>query len=188
MILHKYTKMEALSQIVNREFEANIFNHSKKQNNVNARKVFCKILSDIGFSSDDICGFLKRDYGVYMYYMGDVENLLNYNPDVKEKYLESKDLFFITIKGVVQDQYEYVPSRSTKMEYSVWDRNSLEKVEDKYSRIRKIIELVDINTPLGKEDLVFDKLIQVFETTVRPWKENEREKMLGQIELPHGLD
>tara|TARA_R110000868_G_scaffold39775_1_gene138203 strand:- start:492 stop:1025 length:534 start_codon:yes stop_codon:yes gene_type:complete len=164
MILHKYTKMETLSQIVNREFEANIFNHSKKQNNVNARKVFCKILSDIGFSSGDICGFMKKSYGVYMYYMGDVENLLNYNPDVKEKYLESKDLFFITIKGVVQDQYEYVPSRSTKMEYSVWDRNSLEKVEDKYGRIRKIIELVDINTPLGEEHLVFDKLVQVFET------------------------
>jgi hypothetical protein len=156
--------MDALSQIVNREFEANIFNYSKKQNNVNARKVFCKILSDIGFSSDDICGFMKKSYGVYMYYMRDVENLLKYNPNVNEKYLESKDLFFITIKGVVQDQYEYVPSRSTKMEYSVWDRSGLEKVEDKYGRIRKIIELVDINTPLGKEHLVFDKLVQVFET------------------------
>jgi len=163
MILHKYTKMEALSQIVNREFEANIFNHSKKQNNVNARKVFCKILSDIGFSSDDICGFLKRDYGVYMYYMRDVENLLKYKPDVKQKYLESKELFFLNIKVFVQDQYEYVPSRSIKMGYSVWDRSSLEKVEDKYDRIRKIIELVDINTPLGEEHLVFDKLVQVFE-------------------------
>jgi hypothetical protein len=180
--------METLSQIVNREFEANIFNYSKKQNNVNARKVFCKILSDIGFSSGDICGFLKRDYGVYMYYMGDVKNLLKYNPNVNEKYLQCKDLFFVTIKEVVQDQHEYVPSRSTKMNYSVWDRNSLEKVEDKYDRIRKIIELVDINTPLGKEHLVFEKLVQVFETTVRPWKKNETEKMLGQIELPHGLD
>ena len=164
MILHKHTKMETLSQIVNREFEANIFNYSKKQNNVNARKVFCKILSDIGFSSGDICGFLKRDYGVYMYYMGDVKNLLKYNPDVNEKYLECKDLFFITIKEVVQEQYEYVPSRSPRMGYSVWDRNSLEKVEDKYDRIRKIIELVDINTPLGEESLVFEELVQVFET------------------------
>jgi hypothetical protein len=186
MIMHKYTKMEALSQILNREFEANILEYSKKQNNVNARKVFCKILSDIGFSSDDICDFLKRDYGVYMYYMGDVEDLLKHNPEVKEKYLECKDLFFITIKEVVQDQHEYVPSRSTKMDYSVWDRSGLEKIEDKYDRIRKIIELVDINTPLGKEDLVFEKLIQVFETTVRPWKKNEREKMLGQIESPQG--
>jgi hypothetical protein len=156
--------MEALSQIVNREFEANIFNYSKKQSNVNARKVFCKILSDIGFSSNDICGFLKRDYGVYMYYMGDVESLLNHNPEVKEKYIGCKDLFFITIKGVVQEQHEYVPVRRTKMDYSVWDRSSLEKVEDKYDRIRKIIELVDINTPLGKEHLVFEKLVQVFET------------------------
>jgi len=164
MILHKHTKMETLSQIVNREFEANIFNYSKKQNNVNARKVFCKILSDIGFSSGDICGFLKRDYGVYMYYMGDVKNLLKYNPDVNEKYLECKDLFFITIKEVVQEQYEYVPSRSPRMGYSVWDRNSLEKVEDKYDRIKKIIELVDINTPLGEESLVFEELVQVFET------------------------
>jgi len=163
MIMHKYTKMEALSQILNREFEANILEYSKKQNNVNARKVFCKILSDIGFSSDDICGFLKRDYGVYMYYMGDVENLLKHKPDVKQKYLESKELFFLNIKVFVQDQYEYVPSRSIKMGYSVWDRSSLEKVEDKYDRIRKIIELVDINTPLGEEHLVFDKLVQVFE-------------------------
>jgi len=184
MIMHKYTKMEALSQIVNREFNANIFNHSKKQNNVSARKVFCKILSDIGLSSWDICEFLKRDYGVYMYYMRDVEDLLKHSPEVKEKYLKCKDLFFITIKGIVQEQYEYVSSRSTKMDYSVWDRNSLEKVEDKYDRIRKIIELVDINTPLGKEDLVFEKLIQVFETTVRPWKENKTEKMQEQIELP----
>lgn len=184
--MHKYTKMEALSQIVNREFNANIFNHSKKQNNVSARKVFCKILSDIGFSSDDICGFMKKSYGVYMYYMRDVESLLKYNPEVKEKYLECKDLFFVTIKEVVYERYEYVPIRSPKMNYSVWDRNSLEKVEDKYDRIRKIIELVDINTPLGKEDLVFEKLIQVFETTVRPWKENETERTLEQIELPQG--
>ena len=184
--MHKYTKMEALSQIVNREFEANIFNNSKKQNNVNARKVFCKILNDIGFSWEDICGFMKKSYGVYMYYMGDVENLLKYNPEVKEKYLECKDLFFVTIKQVVQEQYEYVPSRSVKMDYSVWDRNSLEKVEDKYDRIRKINELVDINTPFGKEHLVFEKLVQVFETTVRPWKENETEKTLEQIGLPQG--
>ena len=164
MILHKHTKMETLSQIVNREFEANIFNYSKKQNNVNARKVFCKILSDIGFSLEDICGFMKKSYGVYMYYMRDVENLLNYNSEVKEKYIECKDLFFLTIKEVVQELYEYVPSRSSKMDYSVWDRNSLEKVEDKYDRVRKIIELVDINTPLGEENLVFKKLVHVFET------------------------
>jgi hypothetical protein len=123
-----------------------------------------------------------------MYYMGDVENLLKYNPEIKEKYLECKDLFFVTIKGVVQEQHEYVSSRSTKMGYSVWDRSGLEKVEDKYDRIRKIIELVDINTPLGKEDLVFEKLIQVFETTVRPWKGKETERTLEQIELPQGQD
>ena len=87
MILHKHTKMETLSQIVNREFEANIFNHSKKQNNVNARKVFCKILSDIGFSSGDICGFLKRDYGVYMYYMRDVENHFLFKTEVGAQFL-----------------------------------------------------------------------------------------------------
>jgi hypothetical protein len=50
------------------------------------------------------------------------------------------------------------------MDYSVWDRSGLEKVEDNYDRIRKIIELVDINTPLGEEHLVFEKLVQVFET------------------------
>jgi len=176
MIMHKHTKMEALSQIVNREFKANILEYSKKQSNVNARKVFCKILSDIGFSSDDICGFLKRDYGVYMYYMGDVEGLLKYNPEVKEKYLECKDIFFVTIKEVVEEQYEYVPSRSIKMDYSVWDRNSLEKVEDKYDRIKKIIELVDINTPLGEEHLVFEKLVQVFEKLSDNGKENRQRK------------
>jgi hypothetical protein len=107
---------------------------------------------------------MKKSYGVYMYYMRDVENLLNYNSEVKEKYIECKDLFFLTIKEVVQELYEYVPSRSSKMDYSVWDRNSLEKVEDKYDRVRKIIELVDINTPLGEENLVFKKLVHVFET------------------------
>lgn len=176
MIMHKYTKMEALSQILNREFEANILEYSKKQSNVNARKVFCKILSDIGFSSDDICGFLKRDYGVFMYYMGDVEDLLNHNPEVKEKYLECKDLFFITIKEVVQEQHEYVPGRRPRMDYSVWDRNGLEKVEDKYDRIRKIIELVDINTPLGEEHLVFEKLVQVFETISNDGKKSRTRK------------
>lgn len=162
--MHKYTKMEALSQIVNREFQANIFNYSKKQNNVDARRVFCKILSDIGFSWEDICGFMKKSYGVYMYYMRDIEELLKYNTEIKDKYLECKDLFFVTIKGIVEEQYEYVPSRSPKMNYSVWDRNSLEKVEDKYDRIKKIVELVDINTPFGEEHLVFEKLVQVFET------------------------
>ena len=88
MIMHKHTKMEALSQIVNREFEADIFKYSKKHNNVNARKVFCKILTDIGFSSDDICGFLGRHYGVYAYYMADVDGLLKYNHEVNVKYLE----------------------------------------------------------------------------------------------------
>jgi hypothetical protein len=164
MILHKYTKMEALSQILNREFEANILEYSKKQNNVNARKVFCKILSDIGFSSWDICEFLKRDYGVYMYYMGDVEGLLKYNPEVKEKYLECKDLFFVTTRGLIAEQNECIASTNSKIGYSVWDTQELDKVEDKYDRIRKIIELVDFNTPLGEEHLVFEKLVQVFET------------------------
>lgn len=164
MIMHKETKMDTLSQIVNREFKANIFNHSKKQNNVNARKVFCKILNEIGFSSNDICDFMKRSYGVYMYYMGDVENLIRYNPEVGQKYLTCKELFFITIRGIIQEQNEYIVSKNSKIDYSVWDKDSLPKVEDKYDRIKRIIELVDFNTPLGQEHLIFQKLVHVFET------------------------
>ena len=163
MIMHKYTKMEALSQIINREFEANIFSHSKKQSNVSARKVFCKTLNDIGFSGEDICGFLKRDYGVYMYYMGDVENLLKNNRDANEKYLKCKDLFFATIRGTMEEQKEYIAGTNSRIDYSVWDIKGLDKAVDKYDRIKKIIELVDFNTPLGDEHLIFEKLVQVFE-------------------------
>jgi len=164
MIMHKYTKMETLSQIVNREFNADIFNYSKKQNNVSARKVFCKILNEIGFSWEDICGFMKKSYGVYMYYMADVENLLKYNPEVNEKYLICKDLFFVNIRGIIQEQNEYIVSTNSKINYSVWDKQNLSKVESKYDRIKRIIELVDFNTPSGKEDLIFEKLVHVFET------------------------
>ena len=164
MILHKHTKMEALSQIVNREFEANIFNHSKKQNNVHARKVFCKILNDIGFSWEDVCGFLKRSYGVYAYYMGDVDGLLKYNHEVNVKYLECKDLFFVTTRGLIAEQNEYIASTNSKINYSVWDMQDQEKVEGRYDRIKRIIELVDFNTPLGEERLIFEKLVHVFET------------------------
>ena len=57
MILSKEIKMEALSQIIDREFEVRIHKLTKKKEYVNARKVFCKILNDIGFSAHDVCGF-----------------------------------------------------------------------------------------------------------------------------------
>jgi hypothetical protein len=178
MILSKEIKMEALSQIIDREFEVRIHKLTKKKEYVNARKVFCKILNDIGFSAHDVCGFLDRSHAVYNYYITDADLLLKYHPEVNEKYLKSKELFFATIRGVLKEDVNYVVDARSKINYSVWDKDGLNKgaVEYKHDRIKNIIELVDFNTPIGREGLVFEKLVQVFETLSDDGKENRRRK------------
>ena len=178
MILSKEIKMEALSQIIDREFGVKIHKITKKKEYVNARKVFCKILNDLGFPAQDVHEFLRKSHAVYNYYITDADSLLKYNPDVKEKYIKSKDLFFATIRGVLKEDVNCVIDTTSKINYSVWDKESLNNgaVQYKHDRIKDIIELIDFNTPVGNEGLVFEKLVQVFETLSDDGKENKHRK------------
>ena len=176
MILSKELKMEALSQIIDREFGVVLHKFTKKQEYVDARKVFCKILNETGFNPHEVCDFMRRSLTIHNYYLKDVDSLLKYNPETNEKYLKCKELFFITVRGVNQDEPEYVVGARSKVNYSVWDKESLNKVEDKYERIKNIIQLIDFNTPVGKENFVFEKLVHVFEKLSDDGKENRQRK------------
>lgn len=176
MILSKELKMEALSQIIDREFGVVLHKFTKKKEYVDARKVFCKILNETGFNPHDVCDFMRRPLNVHNYYLKDVDYLLKFNPEINERYLKCKELFFINVRGVNQDEKEYVIGAGSKLNYSVWDKESLNKIEDKYERIKNIIQLVDFNTPLGKEDFIFEKLVQVFEKLSDYGKENRQRK------------
>lgn len=169
--MERQTKMEALRQIIDREFEANIMHTTKKQNHVDGRKIFCKVLYEAGFSTNEVSRFLKKSVAMHTYYLSDVDILMKYRGDVYEKYLKCKELFLATVRGIIYEQNTYIVGRKPKIDYSVWDKENLTKIADKYDRIKNIIDLVDFNTPIGKENLIFKRLAKLFNSSLEDGEE-----------------
>lgn len=160
-------EMDHLQKIVNDMFGVNIMEKSNIRTYADARKTFSKILIDRGFSLSEVGRYLKKHHSTIIYYMNDVNAILQFSPSVMDKYiacredfLQGKEPIKLTLEQL--EQKTYIIGLKNKIEKLILERNNFSKKIDKYKRLSAIIKLVDDRTIKGKEFFILKKINQMF--------------------------
>lgn len=151
-------KMDVLRTIVNEKFNVEITKRTNKRDAVTARKIFSKILIDKGYTRSEVGKYLKKDHSSIVYYMNDVHWLIKYSPEIEEMYLQCKEDFSNVTGSTKDEERKSVVSLKVRIDELLLEREQLEQKINRYERIKKIIELVDVRTPIGKEYFIYKKI------------------------------
>ena len=159
--------MEKLKEIVSQVFETNINIKTRKRNNVEARMIFSKILREDGNTFESIGKAINKDHSTIVYYVNQASTLIKQSIELSDKYLECKNCYIDNL-DVVLPQMKYDELKNEVLELKLLinqltiERNKIIKVQEKYNRIKKIINLVAERTHVGKEEFIEKKINQMF--------------------------
>jgi hypothetical protein len=159
--------MEKLKEIVSKVFETNINIKTRKRNNVEARMIFSKILREDGNTFESIGKAINKDHSTIVYYVNQASVLIKQSIELSDKYLECKNCYIDNL-DVVLPQMKYDELKNEVLELKLLinqltiERNKTIKVQEKYNRIKKIINLVAERTHVGKEEFIERKINQMF--------------------------
>jgi chromosomal replication initiation ATPase DnaA len=159
--------MEKLKEIVSKVFDTNINIKTRKRNNVEARMIFSKILREDGNTFESIGKAINKDHSTIVYYVNQASVLIKQSIELSDKYLECKNCYIDNL-DVVLPQMKYDELKDEVVELKLLinqltiERNEIIKVQEKYNRIKKIINLVAERTHVGKEEFIERKINQMF--------------------------
>ena len=159
--------MEKLKEIVSQVFDTNINIKTRKRNNVEARMIFSKILREDGNTFESIGKAINKDHSTIVYYVNQASVLIKQSIELSDKYLECKNCYIDNL-DVVLPQMKYDELKNEVLELKLLinkltiERNEIIKVQEKYNRIKKIINLVAERTHVGKEEFIERKINQMF--------------------------
>lgn len=159
--------MEKLKEIVSQVFDTNINIKTRKRNNVEARMIFSKILREDGNTFESIGNAINKDHSTIVYYVNQASTLIKQSIELSDKYLECKNCYIDNL-DVVLPQMKYDELKNEVLELKLLinqltiERNEIIKVQEKYNRIKKIINLVAERTHVGKEEFIERKINQMF--------------------------
>jgi chromosomal replication initiation ATPase DnaA len=159
--------MEKLKEIVSKVFDTNINIKTRKRNNVEARMIFSKILREDGNTFESIGKAINKDHSTIVYYVNQASVLIKQSIELSDKYLECKNCYIDNL-DVVLPQMKYDELKDEVVELKLLvnqltsERREIIKVQEKYNRIKKIINLVAERTHVGKEEFIERKINQMF--------------------------
>ena len=159
--------MEKLKEIVSQVFDTDINIKTRKRNNVEARMIFAKILREDGNTFESIGKAINKDHSTIVYYVNQASSLIKQSIELSDKYLECKNCYIDNL-DVVLPQMKYDELKDEVVELKLLinqltiERNEIIKVQEKYNRIKKIINLVAERTHVGKEEFIERKINQMF--------------------------
>ena len=159
--------MEKLKEIVSQVFDTDINIKTRKRNNVEARMIFSKILREDGNTFESIGKAINKDHSTIVYYVNQASVLIKQSIELSDKYLECKNCYIDNL-DVVLPQMKYDELKNEVLELKLLinqltiERNKTIKVQEKYNRIKKIINLFAERTHVGKEEFIERKINQMF--------------------------
>ena len=159
--------MEKLKEIVSQVFNTDINIKTRKRNNVEARMIFSKILREDGNTFESIGNAINKDHSTIVYYVNQASVLIKQSIELSDKYLECKNCYIDNLDVVLpQMKYDELKDEVVELKFLVnklaSERNEIIKVQEKYNRIKKIINLVAERTHVGKEEFIERKINQMF--------------------------
>jgi hypothetical protein len=107
--------MDSLKKIVNEIFIVDINDKSRKRIIVDARRAYCKILRDFGFSYEYIGDTINKDHVTVIHYIKTIKDLLKYDSSFEEKYILAKKEFSLENKQLITKSNDDIYTRAIKL-------------------------------------------------------------------------
>lgn len=146
-LLRFKSETERLKKIVSEVFEIDVMVDSRLSKSVDARKAYAKILHELKYTIVSIGKALNRDHSTIHYYIR-TDGLFEYDIELTRKYIECRDAF-------LEDRD---PMTKNQIERLILDKYSVIKIQQKYKRLSRIIDLIDRVTFEGKEDVMEQRI------------------------------
>jgi hypothetical protein len=156
--------MMMLNEIIKDTLSVDIMNPRRNRDVVDARRIYAKILKDLGYGLTQIGVSLGRDHTIIIHYIQTAEDFINTDYIWAANYLKCRDKFHENRAELKMNEVELKKS-VTKLtrdnEFYIREREKYMKLVDKYDRFDFIIQYLDERVPRGSEKLVRDKIIRM---------------------------
>lgn len=97
-------EIEELKEIVNNAFNVDISQVNRNRKLVDARRVYSKILRDRGYTFYLIADSMNKDHTTIVHYMKSIDSILQYDKDLRDKYIACKTIFLEDRGPIVMDR------------------------------------------------------------------------------------
>lgn len=155
--------MESLKQIVNEVFLVDIDSNGRQRSIVDARKVYSKILRDLGYSYQFIADTINKNHCAIIHYVKNIENLLEFDAVFTKRYNMCKKKFLIENREIIMRSNDNIHLQaitlSEKLEQAILDKqevlqkfiNQLEIYQKEYESMPTIEYCKEVILPLFDE-------------------------------------
>ena len=160
-------EMLDLQGIVKNVFLVSVLRKDRRQDTVNARMVYSKILRDRGHTLVSIGRSIKKDHSTILNHTSKADFIINHDKTIMEKYMICKELFLKEREPIVKDAKERdLHMTITKLNNKINDLNlemqTLKAENSKIKRLKRIIDSIDSKTSIGREDFIESKINFMF--------------------------
>lgn len=158
--------MDLLKGIIEESFKTKIITKRRHREIVDARMVFAKILRERGHIYKSIGVYLNKDHSTIIHYVEQAPNIFKTDKKLMDLYLECRNKFLENREPIVlhtdRDLVREVLSLRSQLDDLISQYEAIKEIEKKYERLNSIINLIDLRTPVGSENLIKRKINELF--------------------------
>lgn len=158
--------MDLLKTIIEEVFKTKIMSKERYRDTVDARMVFSKILRERGHMFKSIGLYLKKDHSTIIYYVEQAPNVFKTDKKLMDLYIECRNKFLENREPIVlhtdRDLVREVLSLRNQLDDLISEYETIKNIEKKYERLNGIINLIELRTPIGSENLIKRKINEMF--------------------------
>ena len=174
-----------LERIIRSVFQADIMDNCRKRKFIDARKAFCMLLRDKGYTYANIGGFINKDHATALHHCKSKEGCLLSDKNFSDKYYECLKRFnadlkkanrikrgieesslqetILTLKDEIEDlkqENKFLNNRNELLQRKANSRKrDLNSLMSKYNdKNEDLYKLIDTRTKPGTQDLIKKKL------------------------------
>jgi hypothetical protein len=167
---NKHNELVKLQRIIKKTIGIDIQDKSRYQDVVDARIIFSALARQIGCTFKQISFFLNKNHATVIHYLKNFDQLIVSLPSFKEKYDEIKSCFLEDKEPSVlmKESFSHkvnITDLKNQIERLILQKQQLMAFYNKNKRVEKIIDLINTKTPIGLEDFVRNKIIQMFNSS-----------------------
>lgn len=156
--------MLTLREIIIDILNVDVVKRGRNRDVVDARRIYAKILKDMGYSLTEIGLSLGREHTIIIHYIETAKAFMNIDYQWSNKYMKCRDRFYENRTELKINDVELKKSVSElkkENDFLVRERDKYMKIINKCSRFEFIIHILDERVPFGRERFIRDKIIRI---------------------------
>lgn len=167
VIYTKNEEMEHLRKIVNKNFNTNILDKTRKKEVVQGRMAYSKILRLRGYSYEEIGLSVYRNHATIIHYVNQIEWDLKHDASFKSKYDKCSDFFLVEYDPVYNYSNIELITEIFRLRQQIKELTLDEEIQDdsyirpEDERFSLIFKLIREKTPYGKEKEIAERINNV---------------------------